>query len=134
MDICVQNDCESAYSREWVITIEGGTVSERNSEGNTWDAFGGSPDPFVILDVDGEQCTTRSKENTLTPVWNQECTFTIFSDSTWTIRVFDEDLENDDLIDRVAERTIPMSTLRDGETSFSRAGEPALVTLSLRHR
>ncbi|PVU89203.1 hypothetical protein BB561_005490 [Smittium simulii] len=49
------------------------------------------PDPFVIITVDGEQtCTTKALKKTLTPIWNEEFTISVFPSSVITVQVFDQ--------------------------------------------
>jgi hypothetical protein len=133
-DMCIDSDCESAYGREWVITIEGGSLPERNPDGGSWDIAGGAPDAFVVIELDGETCITSTQDDTLFPTWNEECRFTIDSDSTWIISIVDEDFAEHDLIHATTEATIPISMLRQGEKEISVAGMDPWLTLSLRPR
>jgi hypothetical protein len=136
IEICSENDCESGFNREWVITVIDGTIPERNrSSGETWDAIGGAPDPYVVVTVDGEDCITRTKADTFTPSWNEECLFTLYNDSAMTISVMDEDIAEHDTIGQTSAEVITITTLREGfmQISWDDVADP-LVRLGFRRR
>gem|GEM_PF-4929684 len=54
----------------WVITVTSGTVAERNGAGATWGSFGGAPDPFVCITMNGQFACTPEATDTFAPSWN----------------------------------------------------------------
>jgi Ca2+-dependent lipid-binding protein len=84
----------------WVLTVTRGTVSERADNGSSWDGFGGLPDPYVCLTINGDRRCTMSVTDTLVPVWN-----TFFPAATTTAlqagvryEYYDADVSKDDVI------------------------------------
>jgi len=134
-EMCIDNDCESALNRDWVITIVGGTIPERRQSGETWDALGGAPDPYVVVTVDGERCVTATKNDTFSPRWNEECTFTVFDDSTLQVKMGDEDALEHDLIANSNTEALTVAQLRNGQIVYAWDGIPdPVLTLNLRLR
>lgn len=116
-DVCVARRCEPASGREYSFTFLSASIPERDAEGYTWDAAG-MPDPYVELHVDGGLVgRTRTKQDTLSPVWNESLPFVrIHAASEVIIRLYDEDPVGRDYIDSV--RLIdPLDFVRSGEES-----------------
>ncbi len=96
-NICVSGTCVSAFGRVYRIVVVDGMISAADSNGDDWDAFNGLPDPMVQLTLNGTVIgTTASRENTLSPVWNQYATAVIPAGSSFVVKVLDHDVQLDD--------------------------------------
>ena len=62
--------CEVVLSGLWNFTIVRGDVTERTPSGDSWDGFGGLPDPYVCVTIAGDRRCTSTVQDTLSPVWN----------------------------------------------------------------
>lgn len=69
-EFCGGSTCQFDTSSQWDVIAENGTVSQRDSLGETWDAFGGAPDPFVCMTLNGTTKCTVPRADTFTPTWN----------------------------------------------------------------
>ena len=74
-------------------------MTQDNASGQPWDAAGGLPDPFVKITINGTLIgMTSTKQDTLTPAWNEEFTtaVNIPAGSTLLVDVEDSDLTVND--------------------------------------
>lgn len=83
----------------WRLTFTSGSISQRNSQGGTWDSFGGAPDPFVCITLSGDRRCTPAQADTFTPFFNA------FVDASAaqllsgvTVEMLDEDVASNDVI------------------------------------
>ncbi len=98
-NICVGDSCVSAFGRNYRIIIYNGTMTTTDELGETWDAAGGLPDPFVVIALNGTPLSmSTAVQDTLTPVWNQYVDSVIPAGSTFSIAVYDEDIASDDFM------------------------------------
>jgi Ca2+-dependent lipid-binding protein len=84
----------------WVLTVTSGKVSTRTSSGDSWDAFGGAPDPFVCLTIGTRRTCTSTQQDTFQPSWNEQfpaATATAFLSGV-TVSLVDEDVSSNDPI------------------------------------
>jgi Ca2+-dependent lipid-binding protein len=58
----------------------------------------GLSDPYVVVEMGGRKYKTRTCDNTLNPVWDEEFAFMVADDNAAqiTFRIFDEDIMGDD--------------------------------------
>jgi hypothetical protein len=73
--VCTNNACQVDPSSLWDLVFLSGTAPLYDMNGDTWDAFGGLPDPYMEVDVDYGQADevdgyTDFVDNTLTPDWD----------------------------------------------------------------
>lgn len=91
--ICYQGSCQSPWNKKWKLTFTQAKVTEKNKNGEAWDAFGGLPDLIAIARVNGKEVfRTNEVSDSTTAVWNKSTTID-FSASTDIIRyhLFDAD-------------------------------------------
>lgn len=91
--ICYQGSCQSPWNKKWRLTFTRAKVTEKNKNGEAWDAFGGLPDLIAIARVNGNEVfRTNEVSDSTTAIWNKSTTID-FSASTDVIRyhLFDAD-------------------------------------------
>lgn len=76
--------CEIEPTAQWVVTATTATISQRDCAGDTWDPFGGFPDPEVCVDstvstgiMYGAKHCTPPVSDVLTATWSTMNTFTL---------------------------------------------------------
>jgi hypothetical protein len=68
-----------------------------DAAGETWDAFGGLPDPFVSMTLNGSLLgSTSVKDDTISASWFEAFETSILGGSTFDLFVYDEDATTDD--------------------------------------
>ena len=100
--MCFYGDCSSPYGRTFRFTFGGVTISERDPNGEAWDALGGMPDPFVCAWKNSEQpvneVCTSTVDDSLTAQFNEYFETALFQEDVWYFGVWDEDISEDDFI------------------------------------
>jgi hypothetical protein len=102
---CEGGACQVALDSRWDVTIVSGTVSETNAANETWDPTGGLPDlhvdVFIGLGDQARKVTSGTKDNTLSPVWNEivltDVTARVLLDRL-LFRPIDSDFDTDDVV------------------------------------
>lgn len=86
--------------REYRLSELSAEFDATKSNGTDWDVgLGGyvRPDPYVIVEVDGERIgTTSTRQDTYYPEWSNSFTVTLSAASRLTFIFMDEDLADDD--------------------------------------
>ena len=92
--------CTCVPSWRWIVTATYGTVAQRNSAGDTWDALGGLPDPKVCMTLGGVRNCTPMRADTLSPSWGFSFPATAADTLSGGVMVeyVDEDISSDDAI------------------------------------
>jgi len=93
-----QGSCQSPWGKKWIVTFIDAKVSEKNAEGETWDASGGLPDLFAVVKINGtEVFRTNTGEDSTSATWNKSSTIE-FSAKTDKITycLYDEDIVGGD--------------------------------------
>lgn len=88
------------FNREsrWDIFLMDGNIPTTNYYGSAWDAFGGRPDPFVIMRIgseSGTRNTSATQDNTVTPMWMEHVVLNVTAGEILDylyIAVYDEDV------------------------------------------
>lgn len=62
--------CAPDPAANWIVEAVDGVVLENQADGSNWDPFGGQPDPFVCITINGDRQCSDSISDTLSPVWN----------------------------------------------------------------
>lgn len=70
--VCQGSTCVLDPTGRWVIRVTTGTVAMRKSSGDTWDVFGGAPDPKVCLTLSGSRTCTPVVDDSFAPTWNTD--------------------------------------------------------------
>lgn len=117
--VCMYGECRVPWGQEFEFLLRDGLLPERRwQDGDVYDAAGGMPDPQVDLTIDGTMCSTSTIDDTLSPVWNHSCYFTVYATSTMTVHVWDEDLTDWDVIAQY-EGALSIDALRGGGVFFT---------------
>lgn len=115
--VCVTRKCVLAAGREYLFIIKSAQIAERKKDGTTWDASGGLPDPFATLVIDDTViASTSTKNDTLSPQWNEQVPAVVNATSKIVIQLTDEDLSNHDGIEAVQYRD-PIQLVRQGKVT-----------------
>lgn len=99
---CSSGECKLDPSSLWSITVTSGKVSERDPASESWDSFGGAPDPYVCFTINGSRICTSARQDTLMPFWNESMgayTATALLSGV-DVEMWDEDLSSNDSICR----------------------------------
>lgn len=112
-NICIAGACESAFGRIYTINDVSVSVPTTDSAGDAWDALGGAPDPFIVVDVNGSVVATSSTRNdTFSGAFSGPYDATIIGGSALSIEVWDEDVSANDLMFTCQASPITASLLR----------------------
>ncbi len=104
-EVCVDGqtcdgfDCVLSTSAQWQVVLLNGEIVPTQSGGETWDAFGGAPDPY--LDIAELDFISMFVDNTVDPVWNETIStgiLTLDLQEPLTFRMRDSDILVDQLI------------------------------------
>lgn len=68
---CAGTSCALDPTGLWVLTVNSGSILDRKLSGDAWDPFGGLPDAFVCLTINGSRSCTSTRDDTIAPSWNQ---------------------------------------------------------------
>jgi hypothetical protein len=109
MDCGPRGVCESGVGAEcaidpasrWDIRAISGTIPQNKPGGATWDAAGGLPDAFARSRLgDDQQGSTSTKNDTLSPAWNQVLASDVRAGDipALIVDVFDDDVVSDDKV------------------------------------
>ena len=95
------------------VLIHGAVLAKKKSNGRNWDAFGGSPDPYVILIVGRHRIKTPMVRNSLRPQWSFFRDVYLTGTERFIYSVFDKDtLNKDDLMGTCAYQQVSQLVLR----------------------
>ncbi|RMH42234.1 MAG: hypothetical protein D6689_08790 [Deltaproteobacteria bacterium] len=98
-EACIDSLCQAAFGRIWTIIVVDGDMPSNNDSGEAWDAFGGAPDPFVEIQLNGSVlATTSEKQDTFSPAWNESVDANIPAGSSLVFRAWDSDVSSNDLM------------------------------------
>ncbi|MBL4775592.1 MAG: hypothetical protein JKY87_06015 [Mariprofundus sp.] len=107
--MCDGTGCAPDPASLWDLVVLNATVAPTNASMVDWDAFGGLPDPYVRITIDGETQETAEVGDTLLPAWNE----TIFDGLTvetlqdsWSVSMVDADAVFDEIM-QTCTTTIP---------------------------
>jgi hypothetical protein len=98
---CVANVCTFNPASQWDLIAQSGLVAERNSAGETWDALGGAPDPYVCVTLNGATKCTTAAQDTFSPAWYEKLVSKGGGGSLMggiAIGFYDDDVSNPDTI------------------------------------
>ncbi len=103
-DVCIGSRCVAGQGRTYTVTAVSATVPSTDSTGAAWDAFGGAPDPFVCLYLDGSATAVSCSgppgaADTFTPAWNKNWDVTVSAATKVGITAWDEDTSAHDVIE-----------------------------------
>ena len=68
---CTGSVCAVDPTGQWVLTVTQGSILDHKPSGEAWDSFGGLPDAFVCLTINGARTCTATRDDTIAPSWNE---------------------------------------------------------------
>lgn len=98
---CGDSGCEPDPMALWDVTVLDGTIALTDANGDAWDSFNGLPDPYVTMEVVGDDGETEVIDNSIFPVWNETILVGVNStqlEGGLEISVLDSDAAFDDTI------------------------------------
>lgn len=117
---CSLGMCQPDALALWTVTIEKGTIQERNAHHDAWDAFGGAPDPSACLTIAGQRTCTSTVRDSFLPMWFESLPPMTASTllSSISVEIWDRDASFDDPICRRGEAVITKDDLAHGIWHF----------------
>ncbi len=83
----------------WHLSFDEVELVAERSAGEPWDAAAGLPDPYVVVQLDGQEvCSTAVDGDTVSPRWAEGCTLPLDEESAVGILIVDEDGPADEVI------------------------------------
>lgn len=68
---CGSTGCLVELDAEWDVIAHQAVIAPTDPDGDTWDAFNGLPDPYVVMAVPGQSGETSVIDNELFPEWDE---------------------------------------------------------------
>lgn len=100
--VCVAGTCVLGAGRQYAITVNWVAVPSVDAKGAAWDPFGGAPDPFVNVYVDGQILgKTRYTTDSFSGTFGESFTSILQADSVLAFEIKDDDSDAPDVIDVV---------------------------------
>lgn len=121
--------CGINPNSSWLLAVQNAKIASTTPSGEAWDAFGGAPDPFVVLD--GQR--TRTVQDSFTPTWAEGLNYTAATLLLQgvNVQVLDEDLAQSDLIAGPSQVVFRESDLRSGLVTLKNFSQALSLTFSL---
>jgi len=111
--ICISGRCESAFGRLYSIVDVSVSVPTTDGAGDAWDAFGGAPDLFVTVLVNGSIVgTSTTRSDTFSANFSGPYNATLIGGSDLVVEVWDEDVSVNDRIFTCSASPISADLLR----------------------
>ncbi|MBN8610269.1 MAG: hypothetical protein J0L92_06780 [Deltaproteobacteria bacterium] len=111
--ICIGGACEAAFGRVYSITDVQVSVPSSDPVGDAWDAFGGAPDPFIVVAVNGTPiATSATRDDAFGGTFFGPYDATLIGGGSLAIEVWDEDVSANDLMFTCEGSPITASLLR----------------------
>lgn len=131
--ICLRGACVAAFGRTYDIVAYEAIVPQFKPDGSTWDAFGGAPDPFAVLSLNGTVLgQTSTIQDTFTPRWNEYVSAVIPAGSTLRVDLWDEDVSADDAILSCAASPLTADALHVGRIRCAGAAGEVTILFATR--
>lgn len=97
--ICIEPDCQNAFGRTYTVSVFSLVVKTTDPNGETWDAVGGAPDPYVTIELnDVPILTTTENQNTFEPTFSESASVVIPAGAKFRFDAWDADVADDDWI------------------------------------
>ena len=124
--------CAINPSSSWFLAVGSAQIATTKSTGDAWDAFGGAPDPFVMLDAR----RTSTVQDSFTPTWNEGATYTAGTllNVGVSVQVLDEDVSANDTIGGPSQLVLKESDLRRGSLTVTNLGQVRTLTFVVQAR
>ena len=124
--------CELDPSGFWVVTVTNGWVYEKQPDGTSWDSFGGAPDPFVCLTINGDRKCTIPAKDTSNPSWNgayPKATATALQTGV-KVEYWDEDISGHDEICKASTISFSTNNFKTGAVKIA-CGNPEYANFNM---
>ena len=129
-EVCMTSGvCGINPSSTWLFAVDSVTVASTKTDGSTWDAFGGAPDPFVQLDTK----RTTTKQDTFTATFGEGTSYTATNllNQGVAVTVYDEDVSANDLIGGPTTVRPTEADLRSGTLTVTNLGQAQRITFTM---
>lgn len=83
---------------KYKVSVVKAIIKPKNSKKKNWDMMGGKPDPYAIITIGKHTIKTKHVKDTLMPTWKTTKILHLTGDEKVTYKVFDRDLQKDDMI------------------------------------
>ncbi len=113
-NICVSNNCESAWGQIYRFTFTSGEVPTTKNDGSGWDVGGGAPDLFAAADIDGDVYYSSAVDDSFSAVWGEYFDAFVVRASVLNIALWDFDAVENDLAFFCVFDPVPISGLKNG--------------------
>jgi len=125
--ICVGGDCVQAFGRTYRISLAL-EVSTTTPDGDTWDALGGAPDPFIKVYLNGGLVmTTNEPQDTFEPQFSTTKDIVIPANAAFVADAYDADLSDHDWIMSCEADPLTADLLRYGSGTCEYAGSTLTI-------
>ena len=116
----------------WFFAVDSARIASTKTTDDAWDAFGGAPDPYVVLDTR----RTTTQQDTFTPLWQEGATYTATNllNQGVTVQVIDDDISAPDPIGGPTVVRPSEADLRRGTLTVANLGQATSITFSLTPR
>lgn len=124
--------CGINLNATWFFAVDSARIASTKTTGDAWDAFGGAPDPYVVLDTR----RTTTQQDTFTPVWQEGATYTATNllNQGVTVQVIDDDVAAPDPIGGPTVVRPTEADLRRGSLTVANLGQATSITFSMTPR
>ena len=126
------NTCSINPNSTWFLAVENAKIASTKTTGEAWDAFGGAPDPFVMIDLR----KTTTKQDTFSPTWGEGATYTAatLTGTGVSLSVYDEDVSANDSIGGPSTVRLTEADFRRGLITITKLGQVDSLLLSIAPR
>lgn len=128
--ICIGSSCEPAFGRTYRVSIASLAVAAQNGDAEAWDAFGGAPDPYVVVFLNGTNVLqTAEAQDTFSPTYPDAVDLIIPAGARVTVEVWDGDVSDDDWIFGCVADPLTADFLRGWGFECNQAGSSIAISL-----
>lgn len=121
--ICIDGRCEAAFGRVYTLMDVAVSMPTTDTRGDAWDAFGGAPDLFARISVDGSTiATTGVIPDSFSGNFRGPYNTTLIAGSSLVVEVFDEDISANDLMFTCTASPITPNILRGRSARCATSG------------
>lgn len=126
---CELGYCVWPYGRAHSIFVHSATLDH---DDRSWDRNGGSPDPYVVISVDGERhCEWPTVENSYNPEWTGQCRYEIHEEVILSLAIYDEDPYRDDQLMLECDFVLDEATAFSAELNCQTSGGLVIAEIYL---
>lgn len=108
--LCRSGACVLDPASRWDVRVLDLTVQTLDAAGESWDVFGGAPDPFVQVSAGSNVARTATRSDVFTATYNQTVLSNLRADALAPMLrfdVFDEDVSENDFVGACVYTSLP---------------------------